>query len=103
MRNQCNPWLDKDDRLRARNFKAAPAACISASQHIVDSHQVIARFFKTSAIVFVCTAWRLWFPRAFQPAHVILCALAAVRTTISRLLYFFFLVEKIAFIHMAAP
>ena len=94
---------NKDDRLRAWNLKAPPATIVSASQHIVDSDEVVARFFEASAVVFVRTAWRLRLSRAFQPANVVFSTLAAVRTAIRRLLYFFFLVEKIAFVHIAAP
>src|SRR6185369_602710 len=91
--------LNENNRLRTGNFKATATSNIPARQHIVDAYQVVARFLKTRLVLFVCAPRRLWLACALQPAHVVLGAFAAMRTTIRRLLYLFLFVKKITFIH----
>src|SRR5215468_8646904 len=52
-REETGGSLDKHHGLRTWNFKTAPAANISASQHVVDSNQVVTRLLEASAIHFV--------------------------------------------------
>lgn len=91
--------LDENDRLRRRNFKPLATARITAAQHVIDPHHIVPRLGKPSAIHFVGAAGRGRLPRAFQPAHLVIIALTAMRANKGSLLGLLFLVEKIFFIH----
>lgn len=91
--------LDEDDRLRTRNLKSTSAAHVPACQHIIDSHHVIPRLLKAGPIHLICALGRLRFLGPFKPAHIVFTTFSTVRTAISRLLYFFFLVKKVSFVH----
>ena len=90
---------DEDDRLGTGNFKPATTPNVPACQHIVNPDQIVPRLLKPRPVLLVRASRQLWLLGALQPADIILGPLAAVRTTVRCLLYFFLLVEKIAFVH----
>ena len=90
---------DEDDRLRTGNFEPAAAADVPACQHIVNPDQIVPRFLKPRPVLLIRATRELRLLRPLQPANVVFSPLAAMGTTVNRLLNFFFLVEKIAFVH----
>ena len=94
--------LDENYRLRTWNLKTSATAHIFACQHIVNPDQIIARLLKTSSIHFVRPFRRLSLLGSFQPADIVLGALATMRANISRFLYLFLFVEEISFVHKPA-
>jgi hypothetical protein len=89
--------LDKDDRLRVWNVEAL--ATISARKLVVNPHHVVARFGKAGAILFVRPTRQVLLLRPRQPAHFIVCALAAVWATEARTLRFLSFVKEISLVH----
>jgi len=60
---------------------------------------MIQRLLKPDSILLVRASRQLRFLSSLQPPDVILGTFPAMRTTVNRLLYFFFFVKKIAFVH----
>jgi hypothetical protein len=93
------PALDENYGLGARNIEPPPATRVSAREHVVDPDEVIARLLKPRPVLLIHAPRRLLFLSAFQPADVVLAALATVGTTVRRFFDFFLFVKEIAFIH----
>jgi hypothetical protein len=90
---------DENDRLGAGDLEPPAATNVPACQHIVNPDKIVPRLLKSRPVLLVGAARQLRFLGSLQPAHVVLATLTAVRTTVNRFLYFFFLVEKIALVH----
>ena len=90
-------WLNKYDGLRAGDIEAF--AAVLAHQHVIDAHEIIARFLKARSVLLVGAARKISLFRALQPTHVVFGALPAMRATIRRSFDFLDLVKEIAFVH----
>src|SRR6185503_4441507 len=91
--------LDEDYGLGAWDLKPFSTTHVSTGEHVVDTNEVVSGFLKTRTVLLVRAFRRLWLPGSLQPANIVFGPFAAVRTTVRSLLYFFLLVEEIAFIH----
>src|SRR4030095_8517503 len=86
-------------RLGTWYFKTSSTAHVSADQHVVNPNHVVARLLKSHAVLFVgATRWTALL-RPLKPTDVIFPTFAAMRTTVTGLLNFLFLVEKILLVH----
>ncbi len=92
-----NALSDENDGLRIWNIEATAAT--RTREHVVNAHHVVARPGKPRTILFVSTAWHGTLLRSLQPAHVIVGAFAAVRTTKGGALRLLLLIEKVTFVH----
>src|SRR5437868_3644199 len=96
----CGMSLNEDDRLRVWYLESFAATYVLARKMVVNAYHIVARFLKAPAVLFVSAARRLPFSGSPQPAHIVVCALAAVRAGEACSLGFRSFVEKISFVHI---
>ena len=89
--------LNKYNGLRAGDVEAF--AAVLAHEHVIDAHEIIARFLEAHSVLLVCAACEILLLRALQPTHVVFGPLPAMRATISRSFDFLCFVKEIAFVH----
>jgi hypothetical protein len=95
-------FVQKRDRLDARDLEALAAANILAGHHVVTADHIRLGFGELGAIALVGAAGKLLLLGTHQPGELIFTRLAAVRTGQRMRLFGFFFVKKVSFIHVAS-
>jgi hypothetical protein len=93
--------LDKCHRLNPNNVETFAAPNVLAPHGIVTSHHIALGLSKTCTVAIVGSSWQLCFFPSYNPLHLIIPLLSAVRTRhhMGTLLWPF--VEKVPFFHLS--
>lgn len=90
---------DKNDGLRRWDVEPFPAPNIPADEHIIDADHIVLRVCELCTLLLVQSTRKILFLRAFDPTHVIILPLTAIRARKTCLLYFLPLVEDVTLVH----
>ena len=96
-------FIQKGERLQARDFKRLAAADVHAREFVVSPHHIRLRFGEFRAIPFVCISGKLGSLAADYPGDFVFARLTTLRAGEVMRTRFGALVEKIAFFHAKTP